>query len=614
MAIDKESTESAAALRTDAEEKVAAHATANGSLNGQDVKRLYNELQIHQVELEMQNKALHLTKLDLEATRDSYFALYDLAPVGYLTLNKIGLIQRANLTAVTMLGVERDALTNKPIQKFIFSDDIDSYYLRSRSAIVAAEDFELELRLEKDDGSPFWVNLQASLQSDDELWIAFSDIGDRKQLEQSLRQANDTLEDHVSERTNELSIAVASLQREMESRKQAEEEKRILEQQFQQTQKLESLGVLAGGIAHDFNNILAIIMGYCSLTKMDYETAEKNIPEMEKAVERAAALCRQMLAYAGKAPFEKAQVDICTVVTEMSKMLQSTIAQNVVIKPVLAADVPCVIGDASQIRQVVMNLIINAAEAIGDAQGEVRVSLSKKVLNKDGTEKEYLGKIIPYGCYACLEITDTGSGMSDETYNRIFEPFYTTKFTGRGLGMSAVLGIINTHHGALQLSSELGKGTTFKIYLPVQISDCAGEEPLQQVASVPWKGSGTILLVEDEEQIKLVAKAMLEALGFTVIEASNGKEGLELFQKNAADISMVITDMGMPVMDGYQLFSELKSLRPDLPIIISSGFGDTVVTSRIASEDIAGSISKPYSFDRLREVLKRVMEGMQNKT
>jgi C4-dicarboxylate-specific signal transduction histidine kinase len=285
-----------------------------------------------------------------------------------------------------MLGVERDALTNKPIQKFIFSDDIDSYYLRSRSAIVAAEDFELELRLEKDDGSPFWVNLQASLQSDDELWIAFSDIGDRKQLEQSLRQANDTLEDHVSERTNELSIAVASLQREMESRKQAEEEKRILEQQFQQTQKLESLGVLAGGIAHDFNNILAIIMGYCSLTKMDYETAEKNIPEMEKAVERAAALCRQMLAYAGKAPFEKAQVDICTVVTEMSKMLQSTIAQNVVIKPVLAADVPCVIGDASQIRQVVMNLIINAAEAIGDAQGEVRVSLSKKVLNKDGTE------------------------------------------------------------------------------------------------------------------------------------------------------------------------------------------------------------------------------------
>ncbi|MEI6206331.1 MAG: PAS domain-containing protein [Desulfuromonadales bacterium] len=397
-------------------------------------------------------------------------------------------------------------------------------------------------------------------------------------------------------------------------RKQAEEEKQALEQQLQQAQKLESLGVLAGGIAHDFNNILAIIMGYCGLTKMDYETAEKNIPEMEKAVERAAALCRQMLAYAGKAPFEITQVDMCMVVTEMSKMLQSTIAQNVVIKPELAADVPCILGDASQLRQVLMNLIINAAEAIGDAQGEVRVTLSKKVLNKYGTEKDYLGKLISHGCYVCLDVTDTGCGMSDETYNRLFEPFYTTKFHGRGLGMSAMLGIINTHHGALQLSSELGKGTTFKIYLPVQISDCAGEDSPLQVASVPWQGSGTILLVEDEVQVLQIARTMLEALGFTVIEASNGKEGLELFQKNAADINLVITDMGMPVMDGYQLFRELKTLKSDLPIIISSGFGDSVVESRIASEDIAGSISKPYSFDRLRDVLKSVTEGIQNQT
>jgi CheY-like chemotaxis protein len=261
-----------------------------------------------------------------------------------------------------------------------------------------------------------------------------------------------------------------------------------------------------------------------------------------------------------------------------------------------------------------MNLIINAADAIGNDQGEVRVLLSKKVHTKDGPEKDYLGKIIPYGCYACLEVADTGCGMSDETYNRIFEPFYTTKFYGRGLGMSAVLGIIKTHNGALQLSSELGKGTTFKIFLPVQTSDCPGEEPLQLVSSAPWQGSGTILLVEDEEQVKLVAEAMLEALGFTVIEASNGKEALELYQKNAADINLVITDIGMPVMDGYQLFRELKALRPELPIIISSGFGDTVVASRIASEDIVDSISKPYSFDRLRDVLKSVMEGIQKQT
>ncbi len=461
MANDKEHTNSAAELRADAETQVAAQAVAADSTNGQDVKRLYHELQVHQVELEMQNKALHLTKLDLEATRDSYFDLYELAPVGYLTLNKNGLIQRANLTAATMLGLVKDALVNKPIQKFIFSDDVDSYYLQSRSAVEAAEDFTIELRFVRSDGSPFWVNLHASLQNDDELWIAFSDISDRKHLEQALRQANDTLEEQVAERTEELTTAVTRLQQEIEERKKAEEEKLTLEQQLQQAQKLESLGVLAGGIAHDFNNILAIIIGYCGLIKMNYETAEINIPEIEKAVERAAALCRQMLAYAGKAPFERTQVDICMLVSEMSKMLQSTIAQNVVIKPYLSADAPSVMGDASQIRQVVMNLIINAAEAIDNSQGEVRVSLSKKALTGDRPEKDYLGHIIPHGCYAFLEVVDTGCGMSDETYNRIFEPFYTTKFTGRGLGMSAVLGIIKAHNGALQLFSQRRRSKSF---------------------------------------------------------------------------------------------------------------------------------------------------------
>ena len=198
--------------------------------------------------------------------------------------------------------------------------------------------------------------------------------------------------------------------------------------------------------------------------------------------------------------------------------------------------------------------------------------------------------------------------MSDETYNRIFEPVYTTKVTGRGVGMSAMLGIITAHNGALQLSSKLGEGTTFKIFLPAQKNDETGEESLRKIATSSWQGNGTVLLVEDEYQILLIAKIMLTKLGFTVIEAANGKEALEQYQKNAADITLVVTDMGMPVMDGYQLFSELKALRPELPIIISSGFGETVVTSKITRKDIAGFISKPYDLDKLREVLKKVME------
>jgi signal transduction histidine kinase/CheY-like chemotaxis protein len=395
-------------------------------------------------------------------------------------------------------------------------------------------------------------------------------------------------------------------------RKQAEEEKQTLEQQFQQTQKLESLGVLAGGIAHDFNNILAIIMGYCCLTKMDFADAEKHIPEIEKAAERAAALCRQMLAYAGKAQFIEAQVNTSMLVDEMVTMLRTTIKQNVVIRSELCSDTPFITGDASQIRQIVMNLIINAAEAIDEEQGEIQVSLSKREMKAGQSERDHLGNVILAGQYICLEVTDNGCGMDDETKLKLFEPFYTTKFTGRGLGMSAVLGIIAAHRGALQFTSQPGQGTTFKVYLPVPINDANGVESLQHVTSAVWERSGTLLLVEDEDHVRLIAKTMLQALGFTIIEATNGKEALELYRKNAADITYVFTDMDMPVMDGYALFRELKKLNPELPIIISSGFGEVDVASRIPLDEIAGIINKPYSFDQLRESMRCVVECLKH--
>jgi two-component system cell cycle sensor histidine kinase/response regulator CckA len=391
-------------------------------------------------------------------------------------------------------------------------------------------------------------------------------------------------------------------------RKKSEEQNLLLEQQFQQAQKLESLGVLSGGIAHDFNNILAVIIGYCSLTKMDYETAEQNIQEIEKAAERAAGLCRQMLAYAGKAQLSMSQINMWLLVHEIVDMLKATLPKNTVIKQDLSTNIPSITADASQIRQIVMNLIINASEAIGKEQGEILVLLTKTKIITDQPEKDYHGKAIPPGNYACLEVTDNGCGMDEETKWRIFEPFYTTKFTGRGLGMSAVLGIIKSHSGALQLFSQLGHGSTFKVYLPIQKSDSSRDEDLRvSIPSVPWHGSGTILLVEDEDQVRLLAKTFLQEFGFTVLEAVNGKDALELYQKNATDIRLVVTDMGMPVMDGYELFHELKKLKPELPIIVSSGYGDAEVSSRIGSDNIAGLISKPYNPNQLREVLKAVL-------
>ena len=397
--------------------------------------------------------------------------------------------------------------------------------------------------------------------------------------------------------------------RDISERKRLEEEKTLLEKQYQQAQKLESLGILAGGIAHDFNNILTIIICNCSLLQQQPEMTAELVPKIETAAQRAAELCRQMLVYAGKAQPVPTKFNVKTLVEEMGKLLKATIKQNVSITLDLSADIPSIKADASQIRQVVMNLILNAAEAIGTEQGNITVSLDIAAIESGQGEKEYLGKEIAPGSYICLKVTDNGCGMDEETKQRIFEPFYTTKFTGRGLGMSAVLGIIKAHNGALQLTSQVGFGTTFTVYLPVQSSKTVGDL-LPLVSLMPWQGDGTVLLVEDEPQVSIVAKTLLQALGFTVLLAENGQIALEMYQKHAEYITLVLTDIGMPVMDGYQLIHKLKTLNPELPIIVSSGFGDAEVTSHI-HENIAGVVSKPYSFGQLREVLKRVAEGVK---
>lgn len=484
-------------------------------------------------------------------------------------------IELASEPFCKILGATKEALENNPgmVIDLIYPDDRERFAKKNEEAAVNLEEFIWEGRL-LIDGVIRWVRFQSlprPLENGDVLWTgALIDITERKM---------------------------------------AEEEKQILEQQFQQTQKLESLGVLSGGIAHDFNNILAIIMGNCSLANMHKENASKYIPEIEKAAQRAAELCRQMLSYAGKAQFVQTNVNFRSLVGEMVDMLKKTIPQNVEIKLDSLTAIPFILGDSGQLNQIVMNLIINASEAIGKEFGEISVSLTEKTVNGVHSEVDYNGKAISPGSYVCLEVTDNGCGMDEEIKWRIFEPFYTTKFSGRGLGMSAVLGIIMSHNGALQLHSQLGQGTTFKVFLPARKGVSDKGDKVNQASETSWHGSGTILLVEDEDQIRFVAKELLELFGFTVIEAVNGKEALDLYQVHASEISLVVTDMGMPIMDGYALFDALKRLNSALPIIISSGFGDADVTSRIDIYDIAGLISKPYTSDRLREVLKDVLEG-----
>lgn len=403
--------------------------------------------------------------------------------------------------------------------------------------------------------------------------------------------------------------ACVHVARDITDRKKAEEERRKLEQQFQQAQKLESLGVLAGGIAHDFNNILTIILGHCFMAMENVDSGlphKAHVLQIEGAANRAADLCRQMLAYAGKNPLVQTQVNLWLLLDEMVKMLTSAIKKNVTIELDLTRDVPKIAGDNSQIQQIVMNLIINAAEAIGDNNGTIRVALTKTTVDAGQANTDFLGNTILVGRYACLEVSDTGCGMDNETQKRIFEPFYTTKFTGRGLGMSAILGIIKAHNGALQLSSEPGVGTTFKVYFPLFAVPDAAETRSATGSAPSAKGSGTILLVDDEEALRTIGSALLESMGFSAMTAANGREALDIYRERGSGIDLILMDLIMPEMGGIETYHELRKVAPTVPIVISSGYSVGEV-SELMNDEYAGVIQKPYRPDRLQEVLMKLL-------
>jgi len=392
-------------------------------------------------------------------------------------------------------------------------------------------------------------------------------------------------------------------------RQRAEEEKKALEQQFHHAQKLDSLGVLAGGIAHDFNNILTVILNHCFMARENLirEQEYKAVfHKIETAGNRAADLCRQMLTYAGKSPMEKMQVNLWLLVDEVVKMLQAAIKKNVTIELDLKRVVPEIKGDTGQIQQIIMNLIINAAEAIGDNNGTIRVALTRILVKVDQTETDVFGTVIQPGGYICLDVSDNGCGMDEETQKRIFEPFFTTKFTGRGLGMSAIHGIVKSHDGALQLTSTPGVGTTFKVFFPVPAaSDYARTDPI--TTALAEEASGTILLVEDDGTLRVMGEALLEAIGFNTLTAQNGLEALEIYRERGCEIDLILLDLVMPKLGGIETYQELRKISPTVPIIICSGYGVDSVAYFINNDLHTGFVHKPYKPEVLRDVMMRMM-------
>ncbi len=378
---------------------------------------------------------------------------------------------------------------------------------------------------------------------------------------------------------------------------EAQKEKENVRSKMEHVQRLESLGVLAGGIAHDFNNILTAILGNAGLAanKLPQDSfVHDYIDRIIHSSRKAADLCKQMLAYSGKGRFIIKPIIISSLVEEMSNLLQVTIAKNIVLRLNLPLHIPAVEADVTQMQQVIMNLVINASEAIGKHSGSISVSTGLVSVDKDYLSSTFLDEELKEGLYVYLEVSDTGCGMSEETKNKIFEPFFTTKFTGRGLGMAAILGIVRGHKGAIKTYSELNKGSTFKILLP---ASKATPEHLALAEDVmkDWQLNGAVLIIDDEETIREVAVSMLADLNIKSMTAADGIEGVEVFTQHHKTIKVVILDMTMPRMGGEDTFTELCRIDPDVKVILSSGYNEQDATNRFAGKGLAGFLQKPYT-------------------
>jgi PAS domain S-box-containing protein len=510
----------------------------------------------------------------LQASEERFRRLFENMLAGVIHSRIDGQIVDCNEAFVRLLGYpSREAVRACTSWDFYFSrGEREAVIARLRDQSVLQG---VELRLRRRDGQPVWVLGSVSLLErgpNSALQGAFIDITDRKR---------------------------------------AEDERRQLEAQMQHAQKLESLGVLAGGIAHDFNNLLTGVLGHASLALMDLPPdapACHSLQQIEVAARRAADLTRQLLAYSGKGRFLLAPVDLSRIIEETAALLKTVVSKKATLHFDFAPQLPTVIADPAQIRQIVMNLLTNASEALGDGPGAITLRTGKEYATRAYLAAPHVPADIPEGGYIFLEVTDTGGGMDAHTLERIFDPFFSTKFTGRGLGLAAVLGIVRSHRGAIKVKSEAGRGSTFKVLLPpadLQTGD-ASDAALK---SGEWRGRGVVLVVDDEDAVRTVARETLERAGFEVLLASDGRAGIELFREKQADIAAVLLDGTMRQPDGDAVFRELRRLRPDVRVILMSGYNEQGLAGSAIGPELAGFLQKPFHAAELLATVRRALDG-----
>ena len=381
-----------------------------------------------------------------------------------------------------------------------------------------------------------------------------------------------------------------------------------MEQRLRDAQRMESIGLLAGGIAHDFNNLLVGVIGNASLAR-EYlppaNPASELLDSIIKAGEQAAHLTRQMLAYSGRGKFFLEVLNLSALIPDMSGLVIPSIPKKIALRLDLARDLPAIEADRGQIQQVFMNLVLNAAEAIGATEGAITVTTAAQEVSESYVRLHpSLASLLP-GTYARLEVRDTGCGMEDATMAKIFEPFFSTKFMGRGLGLAAVAGIVRSHRGGIMVNSVPGEGSCFTVLFPVA-ERAAGQSGGGTCAAV-LHGTGVLLVVDDEPIVRDMSKNLLEHYGYTVLVANSGLAAIDLFKRYPGEIALVILDLSMPHMSGQETLPELRKIRPDVKVVVSSGYTEAETMALFRGQPVAGFIQKPYTSAGIAEKVKQAL-------
>ena len=502
-----------------------------------------------------------------EALRESESRLkmlFEQSPVGILTADARGVIASINPAYLAMLG-----------PAFAAADIIGNYDIPALNPI------------REPNFDPMFSNLIEHGRSFDAvMWVTA--LGGRRMFAYFRGAALRNPDGRIS--------GIIWMASDWTQQKKTEEDRKHFETQIQHAQKFESLGVLAGGVAHDFNNILMGILGHTDLALMEVPPeshAHANLEQIEKSTLRAAELVKQILAYSGQGMYAQRALDISAVVSDMVFLLEVSISKKTLLRLNLAENLPSFSGDPAQIRQVIMNLVINASEACGDSDGIISISTGVMEANREYLSNTYLDDRLPEGFYIYVQVEDTGHGMDEETMACIFDPFFTTKFTGRGLGLAAAIGIVRSHAGAINVASTPGKGSSFRILFPraLEPSDSA---PSPTAPNLAEGSSGVVLVVDDEETVCAIAKMTLQKWGYQVLTALDGRDAVEIFRQHADSIDLILLDMNMPHMNGQETFMRMREIRSDIKVVIASGCNEEEAIRRFRLAGPVGFIKKPY--------------------